>query len=219
MPRHRLDAGRRAGVAMALLAIAWPGPAAAQGLTVDALAATVGTHIIMLSDVRLARDLETPGVATDEALLVELVNRSLMLAEVERFQQPDPPATAVDAALEARRTQLGPAAWAAMLRRDGVDEAYLRAYLRDDLRLETYLGQRFTTLSEPSDDDVSAAFAARQRERPDATATLERLAPMLRTELAERRFAALVAEWIAELRARGEVSVRGVPAGAGTARD
>jgi hypothetical protein len=102
------------------------------------------------------------------------------------------------------------------MRRHGVDEAYVRAYLADDLRLEIYLRQRFGTLAEPDDEALKAAVEARQREPGTPTTGAESIEAEVRRELSAERFAALVDDWIRELRGRGDVIVHGVPAGAGS---
>jgi hypothetical protein len=186
----------------------------AHAMVLDALVGVVGSRVIMLSDVRLARDLRRPLASPDEEILRVLIDRALMLAEVERFQQPDPPATAVQAAFEALENRIGAADWAGLLRRHGVDAAYVRDYVSDDLRLEAYLRQRFTALAEPSDEEVAAAYAARERGRDPATAPRPAM-DALRQELRAARFDTLVEQWVSELRARGDVVVQGIPAGSG----
>jgi hypothetical protein len=179
---------------------------------VDALAATVGTRVIMLSDVRLARELGIvePGASDAEALDV-LVDRALMLAEIERFQPPVP----ADALVERRTAEIrdgrGDVAWQALLERHGVDSEYVRALVRDTLRLEAYLRQRFDALAEPSEDEVRDEYETRRQAAPAGTlAPFDVVQSAIREQLRAVRYRALVDGWTAELRARGDVSFRGL---------
>jgi hypothetical protein len=177
----------------------------------DGLAATVGSRVITLSDLRLARDLQlvAPGTS-EEAALTAVIDRTLMLVEVERFQPPDPPETAVDMRLNELKARLNAGEWERAIVRNGVDEAHIRALLRDTLRLESYLRQRFETLARPSDEEVKSAYEQRrQRGSAGGLPPFDQLQERLHEELRGERFDTLVAGWVAELRSRGEVSVRG----------
>ena len=116
--------------------------------TLDRVMAVVAGQIITLTDVVAARDLglETPGNAADpnRAVLSKLIDRELILAEVERYAPPEPTADAVDREVAAVRTRfVSQAALDAALARSGIDERHLRETLRQDLRIRAYLDQRF----------------------------------------------------------------------------
>jgi hypothetical protein len=73
-----------------------------------------------------------------------LVERELMLREAERYAPEEPAAAAVTEQLMAAERRVGGAEpLAAVLRAGGFTEARLRAWVRDDLRIASYLGQRF----------------------------------------------------------------------------
>jgi hypothetical protein len=117
---------------------------------IDRVMAVVAGDLIMLSDVRGARELGLidPGTATDpdREVLTRLIDRALVLAEVDRYAPPEPGAAAVDAQLAALRSRFGSAdALTAALARLGLDENYLRQQLREDLRIRAYLDQRFAS--------------------------------------------------------------------------
>lgn len=121
----------------------------AQAEIIDRVLAVVAGDAIMLSDVRAARvfALIDPDGAADpiRAVLTRLIDRALVLDEVERYAPPEPSATAVDEQL--RRVQASftsRESLAGALAEHGIDEAHLRAFLRDDLRIRAYLDQRFT---------------------------------------------------------------------------
>jgi hypothetical protein len=167
----------------------------------------------MVSDVRLARNLRlvSEGDSLD-GVLMRLVDRALMLTEVERFQPPDPLPSRLEERLAEARRRVGEASWADELQRNGVEEPYVRAFLRDDLRLEAYLRQRFGVLAEPTEAEVASALAADPGSAGAPSPEAARDA--LRAALGTKRFAALVDGWLAELRTRTDVSVYGIPGGA-----
>jgi hypothetical protein len=102
----------------------------------------------MLSDVRAAADfrlVDADGaVDGDRTILAQLIDRALILDEVERYAPAEPAAAAVEAELGGVRARFASAAaYDAALARSGIDEAHLRATLRDDLRIRAYLAERF----------------------------------------------------------------------------
>src|SRR5688572_16286271 len=67
---------------------------------IDRVLAVAAGNLIMLSDVNAARDLGliVPGEAADPSreILSRLIDRALVLAEVDRYAPPEPEAAAVD---------------------------------------------------------------------------------------------------------------------------
>ena len=121
---------------------------AAQGELIERTLALVGGEAITLSDVRgaLALGLVDVPAAADQipAATKRLIDRALMLREVERYTPAEPALADVDARLEAMRERFASAdAARAALASAGRSEALVRAWLRDDLRIEAYLQQRF----------------------------------------------------------------------------
>ena len=101
-------------------------------------------------------------------MLTKLIDRELILAEVDRYAPPEPTAEAVDREVQRVLARFpSQDALDAALARSGIDEKHLRETLRQDLRMRAYLDQRFTAASD--------------------------------------RRQALVDEWMAGLRRRGEV--------------
>lgn len=109
-----------------------------------------GSEIVTTLDVRQARMLKLVAVPndTDQAYVTALANRRLMLAELRRSPPPEPAADALDARYRdwARRLGDDPAG---KLSRAGMTDAELRGWLRDDLRLDAYVAERFG--SRPAD--------------------------------------------------------------------
>ena len=118
--------------------------------TIDRVLALVAGQLITLTDVTAARDLGlvpvTGGDDPVRAVLSKLIDRELILAEVDRYAPPEPGAPAIDREVERVRARFPSAeAFAATLARSGIDEKHLRETVREDLRIRAYLDQRFTT--------------------------------------------------------------------------
>ena len=113
---------------------------------IDRILAVVDGAIIMQSDVTMAVRLGlVPRSAAADSLaapLDALIERRLMLEEVDRYAPPDPPDADVDRHLADIRTRAG-AGFDSILRDSGISVDQLRRYVRDDLRIESYLQQRF----------------------------------------------------------------------------
>jgi hypothetical protein len=178
---------------------------------IDRVLAVAAGDVIMLSDVSAARDFGLVTTATGgdpiKDVLSRLIERALVMAEVERYAPPEPDAAAVDRALEAVRSRFtSQAAFDRALARVGMSEAHLRELLRGDLRIQAYLEQRFTVAA-PNDDELARFY----HDRPELFVRDGRLPPLadirqqvLRAAVAERR-QTLVAAWIADLRRRADV--------------
>ena len=109
--------------------------------------AIVAGQVITLTDLRTAVALGLVEGVTANDLVASgtprLVDRLLVLREVQRYTPPEPEDAAIDERLAEIRTRLGPAALTQALEAGGFTEARLRAWIRDDLRIAAYLRQRF----------------------------------------------------------------------------
>ncbi len=183
---------------------------------IDRVLAVVGTRVVTLSDVRAAETFGlSPGTTpsgTPVDVLAYLIDRELMLGEVDRYAAPDPEPQILDrriAQVHARfpsRTLYEQA-----LARTAMTEARLRAVVSENLRLETYVDQRFGSAAQPTPEEVLQYY----REHPAEFTRAGRLAPLeevqaaAQQKLAADRRRALVADWLDRLRRRGEVRVVG----------
>lgn len=130
-----------------LAALAFAAPVAAE--TIDRVLAVVAGQLIMLSDVNAVRDLgivtPAPGADPIASVLGQLIDRELMLAEVDRYAPPEPQASDIDRQFAAVRARFpSDKAFADVLARSGFDAAHVREIVRQNLRLRAYLDQRFT---------------------------------------------------------------------------
>jgi hypothetical protein len=174
--------------------------------------AIVGGRVITWSDQRTAMALGlVQGGAP--AALERLVERELMLREVERYAPPEPAEAAIEARLADVRRAIPAGDLGSVLEAGGFTEDRLRAWVRDDLRIAAYLGQRFAAVGVPSDQEVAAAYARERAEFERAGATFATAAPLLRDRLADERRRELIADWIADLRRRADVTILADPPG------
>jgi hypothetical protein len=121
--------------------------------TIDRILAVAAGQLIMMSDVTGAIDLglQSTDAASDpvRAVLTKLIERELVLAEVDRYAPPEPTAEAVDRELQRVRQRFpSPDAFDSALARSGIDDTHLRETLRQDLRMRAYLDQRFSLSSD-----------------------------------------------------------------------
>jgi hypothetical protein len=117
---------------------------------IDRVLAVVAGDLITLSDVRAARDLGIVDVGEDtadpiRAILTKLIDRALVLNEVNRYAPPEPTAEAVEQRVVTIERRLGSAdALDRTLQAAGLSAVQLRAVIREELRMRAYLAQRFT---------------------------------------------------------------------------
>lgn len=135
----------------------------------DRVLSTVNGDVITQLDVRQARMLKlrlvTGPAESDADILRGLENRRLALAEVSHV--PLPPPSAADLAAHRRdwESSLGAGAnLPQLLDRAGLSDAGLTAWIRDDVRIEAYIGQRFGGVPEADRPAEIAKWLATLRE-------------------------------------------------------
>ena len=121
-------------------------------MALDRILAVVDGHVIMRSDVRAFLELglvsDPDGPGQEEAVLARLIQRRVVLDQVDRFVVGEPDAALVDERLDRlRRALAGPADLERILARTGLTLDDLRQILADDLRREAYLRDRFRSVA------------------------------------------------------------------------
>ena len=202
-----------------LLVLAFTRPVIVRAEIIDRILAVVDDQIITLSDARavLRFELLPADVSEDPvaAVMQRLIDRRLMLNEVERYETSALPAAVIDArvaAIQSRFTDalglelaLNQTAWA---RED------LRRFSHDTLRIEAYLQQRFATaLLDPSAEDIQRYYKEHAEEftvngvlRP-----LAEVADQIRDRLSEQRREPVIRDWIDGLRRRANIVIVYLP--------
>ncbi len=207
---------RRAVLGLAILVSAsW----SVRAEIIDRILAVVDTQIITLSDVRAALRFglvpEDVSVDPTGAALQRLIDRRLMLVEVDRYAPPEPAEPAVNASLAAVERRFKDAlALEIALTQLGLTREELRRQLRDALRIESYLQQRFSAAVQVSDDDVVRYYREHSEEfmREGQPRPFDEVREVARTRAIESQRAASVRQWVEGLRRRGSVQLLYLPA-------
>jgi hypothetical protein len=197
----------RAALSAALLAVA----AAPTAEVIDRILAVVSGSVITLSDVTAARDLgivpKAAGPDDTGAVLDELIDRALMLVEVDRFSPPEPTAAAIDGGVaEIRGRFPSNDAFRQALAQSGVDDARLRELVREGLRLQVYLDLRFS-VPPPTDQEVAEYYRDHQADFAvdGQVRAIELVRPQVAEAITASRRRALVDDWVAGLRRRADI--------------
>ena len=141
---------------------------------IDKILAVVGGQPITLSDVNAAREFQLvqppPGTDPVAYTVDRLVERTLMLAEVERFQPPEPDPIEMTIRVDALERRAGTTAFDRLLSVTGMTRDELRRYIRNDLRIETYLNQRFGANRDGGERQAAiATWMSELKKRADVT--------------------------------------------------
>jgi hypothetical protein len=196
-----------------LLAVAAP-----RAEVIDRILATVGGSLILQTDavavVRLGLMQPPPQGDALQWTMDRLIERRLMLIEVDRYGPPEPALADIDERVNAIDARIGSGeALDLILRETGMTVEQLRLYVRDDLRTEAYIRQRFGATFQPSEDDVVAYYRAHPDEftRDGRLLSFAEARDAARTAVRGQLQAAAVREWVAGLRRRTEVNVLYLP--------
>ena len=205
-------------VGLTILAVA---SSSARAEIIDRILAAVDTQIITLSDVRAALrfGLVPDDVSVDPtgAALQRLIDRRLMLIEVDRYAPPEPAEAAVNASLAAVERRFKDALGLEIaLNQSGLTREELRRQLRDTLRIDAYLQQRFSAAVQVSDDDAARYYREHAEEfmRDGQLRPFDEVREIARTRALASQRAGSVGEWLEGLRRRGSVQLLYLPAAA-----
>jgi hypothetical protein len=107
----------------------------------DRVVARIGTAALTQTDVDAALAF---GVIDRQAgdPVKQMIDRRLIIAEVNRFPPPEPSETAITEQVAKMKATAGAQA-AAVMKRTGVDEKRLAEFARETLRIQAYTAQRF----------------------------------------------------------------------------
>jgi hypothetical protein len=170
---HVASAFRRKIVVALLLVVC---ARVAHAEVIDRIMAVVSGQPITLSDVTAAQQFHLievpPGTPDPIGFIVDgLIERALILAEVERFQPPEPDPIEITIRIDARERRAGSTAvFDKLLAVTGMTRDQVRRYLRDDLRITTYLNQRFGANIDPNERQAAIkTWISELRKRADVT--------------------------------------------------
>ncbi len=182
--------------------------------------AVVSGQVILASDVRAFLDLglherglwdvseEQDPAAREAAALNRLIERRLALDEVNRYRQALPPPARVERDVAVVRARFADAdAFNRLLAAVGIELDDLRQILRDDLRIEAHVTERFGGAGRLTEAELRVYYEANRARFVVAglPAPFEAVRDEIRDRLWTVRRAELVEGWIAGRLRRGEV--------------
>jgi parvulin-like peptidyl-prolyl isomerase len=179
---------------------------------VDRVMAVVGSEVVTLSDVRAADvfGLAVGATPATTDMLAYLINREVMLREVDRYAAPDPePAVLERRVAQVRARFSTQELYEQALARTAMTEGRLRAVIAENLRVETYLEQRFGTAAQPTPDEVQRYYREHHAEftREGRLAPFDEVQQAVQQKLAGERRRELIADWLDRLRRRSQVEI------------
>jgi hypothetical protein len=178
----------------------------------DRVVARVEGYTITLTDMQAALGLgviQAPaGADPIEAGTQQMVDRQLLLAEVQRFPPADPDAAAITREVARVKMNAG-ARLPALIQSTGLSEERIRDIARDDLRILAYLDQRFGTTVQVSDDDVAQYYRAHQAEFTSGgeLTPFDEAEAVARERASSERRRVAIDQWLKDLRGRADVTV------------
>jgi peptidyl-prolyl cis-trans isomerase SurA len=201
----------RALAAAALVAII---ATAAGADVIDRVVAVVDGHLITISDLRTINALHlldpsspaSPVEAGRDPIVEHLIDRILVLEEVERYAPAPPDDKAIDARLGVIAQANGSAAVVEeRLQELGVSPAWVRQWATDSLRIRAYVDQRFGSVVQPTDEELEAYFREHQSDFAGKDVNDATVQSTARTAIVAERRRAVLTEWITGLRRRADV--------------
>jgi parvulin-like peptidyl-prolyl isomerase len=196
-----------------LAAMALAATPAPQAQLLDRVLAIVSGSVLTLSDARLVLDMgfvQVPSGKDPVGVAVAwLIERELVLNEAARYEAGEDDFIGVEAALSVvRRRFPTEAAWAAAKRRNAQTDDSLRLFMADSLSAEQFVERRFATLPPPVEADLLTYFEQHRSEfgRGGVAASFEQVRDRVELQVRGERRARAVAEWMARLRRRADVS-------------
>ena len=195
--------------------LVWLGSVAvplAQTQTLDRILAVVAGHVIMQSDVRAFIDMKLVDVAQtadpEGTALTWLIERRLILDEVDRYVVADPPVALIERQLaEVRADYSNEDDFVQALEQGGYTVDDLRQVLTDNARRDAYLNDRFTVARLPSEEQLREYFEDHENEfsQPGRTLTFAQARPVVLERLAGELRAEMISDWVEGLVRRAEV--------------
>jgi hypothetical protein len=194
-----------ASVTCVAVVILWLSPVAAQQL-LDRIVARVNGVAITLTDVKAAIALGIAD-APEASAVQQLIDRQLVLGEVARFLPPEPPASAVALEAGALTTRAG-VQLPEIVASTGVDEARIRELARENLRIQSYLNQRFG-VNVLTEEEVARYYRIHPEEftRGGTLMPFAEAEPLARERASAERRASTVTQWMRDLRSRAAISL------------
>jgi hypothetical protein len=192
--------------------VLWNALAGVSAEVIDRVLAVVDGVVITLSDVTAASALGlVPEDNADDrtgAVLARLINRQLILGEVDRYAPTEPTNESIEQELQSIRSRFATTdAYNMALTRLGLDDKRLRQTVRDSQRIRAYLGQRFA-VPPPGDEEQRRYYREHPAEftQDGQAVSFENARARIEEKLVVLRREMLVDEWVNGLRRRADIN-------------
>ncbi len=179
---------------------------------IDKVVATVDRQLIMLSDVRAVTELGVLAMGSNEGsesqVTSRLINSILILVEVDRFLVSEPPQPVIQRRIDELKEHHSTVksfetAWKSV----GMTEERLYRLVRNDLRIDIYLRQRFTSTAEPTNAELVQYYKENQHQyvHNGSRLSFNDARELVRDDLLEERRQVIIQNWIARLHESVEI--------------
>lgn len=211
------DRRRTRWVGVATLAVALPATAlvhARADIVIDRIVAVVNGRPITLSDVTAAMRLglvaAVPAGRRSSGPLDAIIDRELILAEVRRYEPPEPSPQQVQQRLQRVRDRFpSPEALQEAIVASAMTEARLEGWVSDDLRAEAYIAQRFASPTIPTGEELVRYYREHEAEfaQEGTLMPFDEVREAVRQRLLDEQRERLVTNWLVGLQRRAEILV------------
>jgi peptidyl-prolyl cis-trans isomerase SurA len=185
---------------------------------IDRIAAVVDQQVITLSEIdqmEQIRFFPRTAVSQDDyrrRILDELVAQALRFRYMERFGAQDVPKDSIEARVqEIQKRFASPAEFATALQHAGLTPDELRALVKRELQVESYIQERFAPLIFVPNEDIqnyyNTTWSQQRRERGLPIPPLSDVREEVRTLLKSSSLQKEIDDWTAQLRARANVDI------------
>jgi hypothetical protein len=187
--------------------------------TVDRIAAIVDRQVFAVSEITQMAEIRffprTTAWSEDEYrknILDALIAQALRFRDVERFGAEDVSKDAIEARLlQIQQRFASPAEFAAAVQRAELTMDEVRALIKRQLQVETYIQDRFATMIFVTPEEIEAYYrgtwSQQRKARGLPIPPLSDVQEEIRTLLKAQRLDQEVARWTAQLRARANVDI------------
>lgn len=192
---------------------------AAQPAIIDRIAAIVDRQVITVSEISQLAEIRffsrAAGQSEDEyrhSILESLIAQALRYRDVERFGAADVSKDDIEARLGQIEGRFdSPARFAAAVQQAQLTLDEVRALIKRQLQVESYIQERFAPMIFVSSDEIEAyyrgAYAQERRSRGLPLPPLATVSDEIRTQLKANGLESEVARWTTGLRSQANVDI------------
>src|SRR5581483_8417784 len=191
----------------------------ARGAVIDRIAALVDRQVITLSEINQMAAIRffphPPGQSDDDYrhdILESLIAQALRYRDVERFGAADVSKDAIEARLQQIEARFAsPEAFNDAVQRSELTLDEVRALVKRQLQVETYIQERFAPMIFASSQEIDTYYrgpwSEERRKRGLPIPPLASVQDEIRTLLKSTRLQQEVQRWTAQLRSRANVDI------------